>query len=329
MPDQLVSIIIPAYNWEKYIAASINSALAQTWPQIEIIVVDDGSTDNTLNVARSFEAKGVKVIHQVNQGASAARNRGLKEAKGQYIQFLDADDLLAPDKIQAQMQYLQQRQDAVCICPVVYFNDHDQDLNLLTQDEYSLAFYRQASQPFEFLLKLYGAHNNRGAMVLPHSWLTPKTIIDRAGFWDETLTVNDDGEFFCRVALQAEKIFLAESTVCYYRKHKDNASLSARKDVESNKSLYRSILLIRDHLQNFKQDDRIKLVTNRSLMGLLVFTYPQQKGLSREIANIINQSGVPAIAPPIGGRILELIKKIFGWKTARLLQYYKQRILGK
>jgi glycosyltransferase involved in cell wall biosynthesis len=217
MSDQLVSIIIPAYNWERYIEAAIHSALIQTWQQIEIIVVDDGSTDRTLQIAKSFESKGVKVIHQENKGASATRNRGLQEAKGQYIQFLDADDFLAADKIQAQMHYLLNRQDALCICPVVYFNDEDKDVGKLISDEYSLSFYRQADKPFEFLLKLYGAEDNRGAMILPHCWLTPKNLIDKAGIWDETLTVNDDGEFFCRVALQAEKIFLAENTVCYYR----------------------------------------------------------------------------------------------------------------
>jgi glycosyltransferase involved in cell wall biosynthesis len=327
MDKSLVSIIIPVYNWSNYISASINSALAQTWKNIEIIVVDDGSTDNTLEVAKQFENRGVKVIHQSNKGASAARNHGLREAKGQYIQFLDADDLIESNKIEAQLNYLHNRQDALCICPVIYFTNNNQDLSNLEKDEYSLSFYRNVKDPFEFLLKLYGSENNRGAMVLPHSWLTPRTLIDKAGFWDETLTVNDDGEFFCRVALQASEIFLAENTVCYYRKH-TGISLSSRKGYASKQSLYKSIITIQQHLQNYKTDPRIQIVTNRSLMELAIFAYPEQMDLYKEVMGKINQSGVAAIPPPIGGKLLEFIKKIFGWKTARLLQYYKQKKLS-
>src|SRR5438876_12039612 len=99
----LVSILIPAYNSERWIAETIKSALNQTWPRKEIIVVDDGSRDQTLATARRFASKTVAVISQENQGASAARNKALQLCQGDYIQWLDADDLLAPDKIQRQM----------------------------------------------------------------------------------------------------------------------------------------------------------------------------------------------------------------------------------
>jgi glycosyltransferase involved in cell wall biosynthesis len=81
--------------------------LAQTWQNTETIFVDDGSTDDSLAVARSFEKKGVEVIAQANQGAAAARNRALQEATGDYLQYLDADDRLSPDKVERQVQHLQ------------------------------------------------------------------------------------------------------------------------------------------------------------------------------------------------------------------------------
>ena len=96
----LISIIIPAYNSEKFIASTIQSALDQTWSNKEIIIVDDGSTDATLQVAREFEFanENIKVYTQRNAGACSARNKGFSLSKGDYIQFLDADDLMDGQK---------------------------------------------------------------------------------------------------------------------------------------------------------------------------------------------------------------------------------------
>src|SRR6476659_9295162 len=102
----LVSILIPAFNAEKWIADAISSAITQTWPN-EVIVVDDGSRDGTLSVARACASKNVKVVSQANQGAAAARNQAYAICQGDYIQWLDADDLLGPDKIAKQMGALE------------------------------------------------------------------------------------------------------------------------------------------------------------------------------------------------------------------------------
>ena len=99
-----MSILIPAYNAEPWIADAIRSALEQTWQKTEIIVVDDGSTDQTLSVARQFASNRVSVVAQANQGAAAARNKAFSLSQGDYIQWLDADDLLAPDKIANQLK---------------------------------------------------------------------------------------------------------------------------------------------------------------------------------------------------------------------------------
>src|SRR3954464_13410106 len=103
MTKPLVSILIPAFNAEEWIADSLRSAIAQTWPNKEIVVVDDGSKDRTAAIAREFAAQGVRVITQANQGAAAARNTAFSASTGAFIQWLDADDLLGPTKIAAQM----------------------------------------------------------------------------------------------------------------------------------------------------------------------------------------------------------------------------------
>src|SRR6266516_4017115 len=100
----LVSILIPAYNAERWIGDTIRSALAQTWPRKEVIIVDDGSRDRTLAAAQQFASRNVLVVTQENRGASAARNSAFELCQGDYIQWLDADDLLAPDKISKQME---------------------------------------------------------------------------------------------------------------------------------------------------------------------------------------------------------------------------------
>src|SRR5713226_3588018 len=99
----LVSILVPAFNEQRWIASTLESAVGQTWPDKEIIVVDDGSTDDTLAIARRFASKGVSVVTQEHQGAAAARNAALSVSQGHHIQWLDANDLLAPDKIERQV----------------------------------------------------------------------------------------------------------------------------------------------------------------------------------------------------------------------------------
>ena len=102
--SSLVSILIPAYNAEQWLGDTLRSVVGQTYMNKEIIVVDDGSRDNTLSVARRFESPSVKVMTQSNQGAAAARNKALSVSQGEYIQWLDADDLLSAEKIERQME---------------------------------------------------------------------------------------------------------------------------------------------------------------------------------------------------------------------------------
>ncbi|MDT7856645.1 glycosyltransferase [Rubrivirga sp. S365] len=109
----LVSILMPAYNAERWLAESIASAAGQTYPNVEVVVVDDGSEDGSVEVARSFEERGVRVIEQENKGACAARNAALEESNGDYIKFLDADDVLLPGAVAAQFAALEGEPDDV------------------------------------------------------------------------------------------------------------------------------------------------------------------------------------------------------------------------
>ncbi len=113
MTAPLVSVVIPVYNGERFLAAAIESALEQTYRPLEVIVVDDGSTDRSATVARSFA--GVEVIDQEHAGPGAARNRGIAAASGEFLAFLDADDLMPPDKLELQVGYLREHPEVGCV----------------------------------------------------------------------------------------------------------------------------------------------------------------------------------------------------------------------
>jgi len=112
MSDTLVSVVMPAHNDAAYIAEAIDSVLAQTWPDIELIVVDDGSTDGTREVVRRYSSR-LRLIEQQNAGSAVARNRGIDEARGRYVAFLDADDWWHPEKTASQLNAMRHRQDGM------------------------------------------------------------------------------------------------------------------------------------------------------------------------------------------------------------------------
>ena len=190
----LVSILITAYNAEDTIAYTLESAIAQTWQRKEIIVVDDGSTDRTAEVVRQF--KDVKLVSTENQGMSGAENHAFQLSQGDYIQYLDADDLLAPDKIERQLAAL---------------GDFD-NRRVLLSSPWAPFYYRirgarfvrnslcQDLSPVEWLLR----KTRENLHMQTATWLVSRELAKAAGPWDTRLHVNQDGEYFCRVLLASE-----------------------------------------------------------------------------------------------------------------------------
>lgn len=118
-----VSVVVPAYNAEVFIRETLDSILAQTRPVDEVVVVDDGSTDDTIEIVNSFASAGVRIVQQQRQGPSAARNRGIAETSGELVAFLDADDLWMPDKIEKQIAYLVAHPECGMVtCDMVWWN---------------------------------------------------------------------------------------------------------------------------------------------------------------------------------------------------------------
>src|SRR6267142_4272392 len=123
----LVSVVIPNYNCGRFLAETLESVFAQTYPNVEVIVVDDGSTDDSLNVLESFAAR-VRVVRQANQGVSAARNAGIRESRGAFVAFLDADDLWHPEKLTKQIAVFANPAVGLVYCAVEYIDEQGRSL---------------------------------------------------------------------------------------------------------------------------------------------------------------------------------------------------------
>src|SRR5207237_10738940 len=187
----LVSILQTAYNAERWIGDTIQSALTQTWPRTEIIIVDDGSRDRTLRVARQFASRNVSVVTQQNQGASAARNKAFELCQGDYIQWLDADDLLAPDKIARQMEAateLKSRRTLISSAWGYFIYSRNRASFVPTALWCDLA-------SVEWLIRKIG----QNLQMPTATWLVSRELTQSAGSGDARLLVDDDGECFSRV----------------------------------------------------------------------------------------------------------------------------------
>lgn len=325
MKTPLVSIIIPVFNSEQYLAETIKSAQAQTWLNKEIIIVDDGSTDNSLAIARSFNDPGIRIFQQENKGASAARNKGLAEAKGDYIQFLDADDLLNSVKIEHQLQLLNGKLFAISNCATVhYFEKSNPYLNQPVHEWYS----EGSTNSVEFLTRLYGGSligPTYGGMIAIHAWLCSRAVIEKAGKWNEELSADDDGEFFCRVILASDEIVYSDKGICYYRKYIQKESLSAANNYCANKSLLMANDLKAQYLLDRTDDFKAKLALSRLYWALAISFYPQFNDMSGLAEKKAKELSPEFKFNPYDIGLKKVLSKLLGWKFVNQIKYLKTR----
>lgn len=308
MSGPRVSILVPCYNSARWLAATLESALAQTWPHKEIIVINDGSTDDSLAVARPFEAQGVRVLDQANAGAAAARNAGLRAAGGDYVQFLDADDLLAPDKLEQQMRLLAPLGPRV-ISSSRWAHFRDAPAEAVFTEH---ANYRDMTG-VEFLQ----LHWEEGCMMQPGAWLAPRSLLEAAGPWNESLSLNDDGEYFARVLLAAERIVFCRAARTYYRAH-GGSRLSARRDRRSLESLFRSVELTTARLLAADASARTRAAVAYAWKWTAFELYPGAPDLAERAEAASRQQGGSARPFPAGGRF-QLAARFLGWRLAKRL----------
>ncbi|MEC4984688.1 MAG: glycosyltransferase family A protein [Oscillatoria sp. PMC 1068.18] len=313
----LVSILIPCYNAEAFLAETLESALSQTWENKEIIVVDDGSRDRSLTIAKQFESRGVKVISQENRGASAARNRAYQESQGDFIQYLDADDLLAPDKIERQMQiFAAGNSDWVVAGEWAKFSQHPSEAVFEPDPIWA------DLSPVDWLSRAWSGN----WMMIPAVWLIPRQITEAAGAWNERLSLDDDGEYFCRVLLASQQVKFCWGAKAYYRTG-ITGSLSKGQSPSALTSRYHSLELCLKHL--LAQEDSLstrKACANR-FQRFFYEVYPNVPELCHQAEQKVKELGGSDVQPVIGKKLQPLVK-ILGWRRAKKIQHlaYKYKL---
>ncbi len=306
MTNACVSIIIPCHNAALWLAATLESALAQTWTPTEIVVVDDGSADESLMIARRYESERLRVITQPNAGAAAARNAGLRAARGEYIQFLDADDLLAPDKITCQVTRIESLGPSVLASGAwARFQQNPSDAD----------FTAEANQCDLTGVEFLQTNFEQRTMMHPAAWLAPRALLDSAGPWDETLSLNDDGEYFARVALSSSRIVYCVDARSYYRSNLPD-SLSGRKDHRAMQSLHRSMALTIAHLLKHDSSPRSRAAAAYAWKCTAFELYPGAPALSRAAETAAHELGGSPRPFPGSGRF-QHTARLIGWRLAR------------
>jgi len=248
--EPLVSILMPAHNAERWIAETLECAVGQTWVDKEIIVVDDGSTDSTCAVARRFERHGVKVFTQARAGACAARNRALRVSRGQLIQWLDADDVLAADKIERQVRsFLSCGDDRV-----VYTCSWGRFYYCVERARIRHSVLWEDASALDWLLLRFGH-----CVYMPiHSFLISRSLAEMAGPWDERLRRDQDGEYVCRVVAASRFVKFVSDAWCYYR-DTGRGSTSHNASVEAFQSVVLAVKLCAERLLQLEDSPRIRM----------------------------------------------------------------------
>ena len=314
-----VSIILPVYNAAAFLKNCIESLIQQTHPNIEIIIVDDESTDNSLEIAKQFESENLHVFQQANSGAAIARNTGIAHATGDYIQFMDVDDFLSRDKIEKQVVALQKNPGKSAVCNYINFSEEN-DLSLLKPADQS-SFIYSTDDPADFLINLWGG-NGQSNFIQTNSWLVPRSVIEISGGWREYRCPDDDGEFFARVLLASEGIVHVPEVYNYYRRTPGENKLSQNSNNHYVENVLLTIGLKYKYLKARTNDERLGNAFAKQYLDFAVHQYPQHKDLSEEAYTKYHQLKTEAGLPVLGGRFIELVKSMLGWKTARLLKYY-------
>ena len=304
----LVSILIPAYNAEKWIAQTLASAIDQDHSRKEVILVDDGSSDRTFEIAKNFASSSVKVISQSNAGGPAARNTALSHAQGDYVQWLDHDDVLACDKISSQLRR-----------GAAGHNDR-----VLLSCPFGVFYYRPERAVFRggplcrdlapkdyFYIKFSG-----NTYLQSSSWLVSRKLTELAGPWWEVRSPDDDGEYFCRIVAAAERICFVPEARCYWRVG-NYLSFSEARSALALDSFYSSTCRCIEHYLAIEDTERSRRACVQFLQDRLILFFPERPDLFQKMSNRAAELGGVIHEPPLNWKY-RLIRSTFGWPAAKL-----------
>ncbi|SMC72791.1 glycosyltransferase family 2 protein [Pedobacter nyackensis] len=268
----LVSVIIPSYNYEQYLPYTLDCLINQSYQHIEVIVVDDGSKDNTRELMQHYLKMDSRILYfyQENKGLSSARNFGIHHSKGEYVQFLDADDLVSEHKLELQVEHLNNHPDLyISYTDGCYFADKKPSelfkTLLLTEEEWMPKLNGLHYEAIEVLVK-------RNIMPV-NSALVKSTVFEKAGLFNENLRSLEDWDFWLRCAFANLKIQYLddERAFALVRVHKNSMSQDRSKMYSYELELR---LKIQDAIQESsalkaEQVEVLNKLNTRSMLGVL------------------------------------------------------------
>ncbi len=312
----LVSVIIPCYNAVLFIQETLNSIFSQTWSNLEVIIIDDGSTDGTFPFLAELRASGrsFSLIQQAHAGASAARNRGTDAAMGKYIQYCDADDLLAPDSI-AQKVEVAEKSGA----DVVY-----SDWQRLSEGADGVF---RAGEIVSRNIK--DIHPSAEIAIFTDFWAPPaallyrRRIVDKIGGWKESLPVIQDARFLLDAALSGASFARVPEVTAFYRTHRKD-SLSSRDPRAFLQDIYTQALGIETVWKNRGGIDNER---KRALLKVLGYVARQSFGSDRVLYRKVCETirGIEPRYIPEKPQALRAASLLFGYDNAeRIASVYRR-----
>ena len=261
MSTPLISVIIPVYNVEKYLRRCLDSVIAQTYQKLEIICVDDGSIDDSGKICDQYAVRDarIKVIHQENQGLSAARNRGLDAAEGEYIAFVDSDDYILEDMYKKMLDKLLNYNVDLCVCQCLYeFSDGRQVVKRKNIDP--TIYGRKAS--LEFARFLYMGNYENGVVVAAWNKLYRRVLLDKIRFEGR---IHEDEAFCGRIMAKNISVYVMEEQFYVYAQNGDSLT---NKPFSANKFFFLDTLAERREL--FKSDAFIRQETEQLYCNMYI-----------------------------------------------------------
>jgi len=219
----LVSVIIPTHNRCRYLSEAVDSVLAQTYPHLEIFIVDDGSTDDTPQVLEKYGNK-IKYLRQECRGVCVARNNAIRQAAGKYVAFLDDDDVWLPQKLEKEVAFLESHEDhGFVFSSFRYFSDEKADMGERRRNEYE-------EMTYEYL------YNQN--LIFSTSLVTMrKECLDRFGLFDEGLVQSADYDLWLRIAKNC-KFGVIDEPLSKYRLHETNMSKNLARRIKAHKQIF-------------------------------------------------------------------------------------------
>jgi len=279
---ELVSILIPAYNAAPWIARAITSAINQSWWPVEVIVVDDGSHDRTLDVCRDFESRQVKVVSQPNMGAAAARNEALRHAQGRFVQWLDADDVYHPEKTARQLHAARELGNPMWLISGAFgrFN-YRPEKSAFTRT----ALWRDLT-PIDYLLTGF----NQNVWFQKGVWLMSRELLDVVGPWPETRSPGNDREYVCHMVARSAGIKFVEDARTYHRAS-DLGRPAITRSATALNALFASKARSIQSLLSLEDSSRTRAAGVQLLQHWYQMFYPESEHIVEQAQRLAEQLG--------------------------------------